>query len=261
MKRIIVVLMSFVLVFAASAAVLPASAAEGISVYVTIANGELEVCAEKITVTDIDADGKITVKDALTAIHEKENKGGFDFATGDYGPYATMLWGVGTTAVGYLVNNKPSSSLADEIKDGDYVAAYVYTDKTGYTDAYSYFDKTVVSSATGEDVVLTLNKLGYNEKWETVASPVENAVIYIDGKATEYKTDANGSVTISIENVGEHIISAKAEGQLLVPPVCRLTVESSPKTGDKTYAALCISFAALVLTAAAVGCRRKRDRA
>ncbi len=260
MKRVIVVLMSFVLVAVLMTAFLPVSADDRISVYVTIANGELAVSAEKIAVTDLDADGKITVKDALTAIHEKENKGGFESASGDYGPYVTKLWGVDTTAVGYCVNNKPSSSLADEIKDGDYVAAYVYTDSTGYTDAYSYFDKTVVSSVSGENVVFTLNKLGYNENWETVVSPVENAVIYVDGTATEYKTDANGNVTISIEDVGSHTVSAKAEGQLLVPPVCRLTVESSPKTGDKTYSALCISFAALVLTAAAVDFRRKRDR-
>ena len=240
---------------------MPALSADEASVYVTVANGKLELSAEKVALTDADGDGKLTVNDVLVITHEKYKKGGYETADGQYGRYITKLWGVSTSNVGYCVNNVPASGLFDEVKNGDYVAAYIYTDTQNFSDAYCYFDKITVSAVEGEKVALMLSRLGYDDNYNTVVSPVAGAVIYIDGKATELKTDESGKVELASLKAGNHVISASVEGSAIVPPVALVGVTDVPKTGDMTFIPFVITFIALMFagTAVAVGRRRSRE--
>lgn len=235
-----------------------AVSADDVSVFVTIANGEV-VTAEEITVTDVDSDGKLTVNDVLTIIHAEKKEGGFEAKSGEFGLFITKLWGVETSSVGYTVNNSPAMSLTDEVKNGDYVAAYIYTDPA-FSDKYSYFDSVRLSKKSGEEFTLTLSGLGYDENWQTVVAPVSGADIYVDGVKTSFKTDENGKATISLSEGGRHIISAKSESLLLIPPVCEVTVtDVAPKTGDSTLIALAVSTLALVAVSVSVGIRRRNN--
>ena len=115
-------------------------------VLVSIANGTLVLAAEEITVTDVDNDGALTINDALYAAHEAKFDGGaaagYGSASTEYGLSMTKLWGVENGgSYGYMVNNASAWSLADPVKTGDHVYAFVYTDTTGFSDSYSYFDK------------------------------------------------------------------------------------------------------------------------
>ena len=103
-------------------------------VYVTISNGEgkLVLTQEEITVTDRNDDGSLTVDEALFATHEAKYEGGaaagYGSAYTEYGLSLTKLWGDTSGSFGYYVNNKSSLSLADEVKDGDYITAFINTD-------------------------------------------------------------------------------------------------------------------------------------
>lgn len=255
MKNFIAIVTALVMICAIGTI---AVSADDVSVFVTIANGEV-VTAEEITVTDVDSDGKLTVNDVLTIIHAEKKEGGFEAKSGEFGLFITKLWGVETSSVGYTVNNSPAMSLTDEVKNGDYVAAYIYTDPA-FSDKYSYFDSVRLSKKSGEEITLTLSELGYDENWQTVVAPVSGADIYVDGVKTSYKTDENGKATISLSEGGRHIISAKSESLLLIPPVCEVTVtDVAPKTGDSTLIALAESTLALVAVSVSVGIRRRNN--
>ena len=79
MKKILFpVLAVFVLFGALSIAVAAEEARLSADVYVTVSDkdGNLALTQEKITVTDVDSDNKLTVNDALYCAHEAKYEGG-----------------------------------------------------------------------------------------------------------------------------------------------------------------------------------------
>ncbi|MBE5816277.1 MAG: DUF4179 domain-containing protein [Clostridiales bacterium] len=206
-----------------------------LNVFVTISNskGELVLSQEIIAVSDADADGKITINDALYLAHEAKYEGGaaagFASADTDYGKSLTKLWGEENMgAFGYYVNNASPMSLGDEIKDGDYINAFAYTDTTTWSDVYSYFDIFKAGVLRGATVELVLSYQSYDENWNVVALPVAGAKITINGEETSYVTDENGKCTVVIDERKTAVISATSSELTLVPPVCVVEVVSSP---------------------------------
>ncbi|MBR1422903.1 MAG: LPXTG cell wall anchor domain-containing protein [Ruminococcus sp.] len=201
------------------------------SVYVTIADkdGKVAVVQEQIALSDTDGDGALTVSDALYLAHEKFYDGGaaagFEAATGDWGLSLNKLWGTANGgSYGYYVNNKSAWSLADKVEDGDYVYAYVYTDLTAWSDSYSYFDINKADAKAGEKISVTLKRLGYDAEWNTVELAVEGAKITVDGKATSFVTDKDGRAEITIDDAGDHVVSAVSDSLVLVPPVLKVNI-------------------------------------
>ena len=215
-------------VFIATVTVKPAD------VYVTVAdeNGSTAVAAEKISVVDMDKDEALTINDVLITAHELFYEGGaaegYGTYVSEYGLGINKLWGSTCGSYGYYVNNLSAWSLADPVKDGDYVAAFVYTDLKAWSDHYSYFDRTVDIVYADEAFTLTYTEAGYDGDWNPVTLPVEGATITVDGEATEYKTDAEGKATVTLTETGKHIISAAKEGKLLVAPVFIANVRIKP---------------------------------
>lgn len=196
------------------------------TVYVSIATkGQLVAAQTKVTVTDIDGDNALTVNDALYAAHETVYSGGakegYSYYTHkDYGLSLGKLWGDSSGNFGYYINNSSCWSLADPIKSGDYLNAFVYADEKYYSDKYCFFNSYTVTADMNSDIELTLSGAGYDANWNPVTLPVANAEITVDGKATGVKTDANGKATVQISTSGTHIISAVSTSETLVPPVC-----------------------------------------
>lgn len=204
--------------------------AEENTVFVTISNGSPVLINERVALSDLDGDSKTTVNDALIAAHEE---GQYGYAESAYGLGITKLWGVENgSGYGYYVNNAPCMSLSDEIKNGDSVYAYVYTDTVTFSDTFCYFDKSELSAVKGESITLTLTKTGYDADWNFTSSPFANATITINGENTQYKTNENGKVTVKFDKSGDFIISAVCDGMVLVPPVCTAEVTSVPETFD-----------------------------
>lgn len=263
MKKIIA--MTAALAAAASLS-FTAYAADTADVYVTIANGSLELAQEKITVTDTDGDGALTINDALYIAHEEKYEGGAaaGYATSEteYGLSLSKLWGVENgSAYGYYLNNASAWSLTDSVKDGDYLNAYAFTDLTGWSDTYTWFDVNTAVTAENAELTLTLSAAGFDEAYNPVTLPVENAVITVNGEKTEFATDADGKVTIALA-AGDYVVSAVSDTQTLVPPVCKITVNAetpendgateAPVTGNSAGTAVIVCGAALLTAAIAV---------
>lgn len=196
------------------------------TVYVSISNkGQLVAAQTKVTVADIDGDNVLTVNDALYAAHEAAYSGGakngYSYYTHkDYGLSIGKLWGDTSGNFGYYINNSSCWSLADTVKNGDYLNAFVYSDGKNYSDKYCWFDNYTVTADANSEIELTLRSAGYDAGWNPVTLPVANAEITVDGNSTGVKTDANGKATIQISGAGKHIISAVSASETLVPPVC-----------------------------------------
>ena len=207
------------------------------SVYVTIAddNGKLVAAQEEIELSDADGDGAITINDALFNAHEVLYDGGaeagYGSAEGDYGLMLTKLWGIENGgSYGYYVNNASAMGLADPVKDGDSVSAFVYTDTAAFSDTFCFFEEAIqddcvvfTEAQSGNEITYTLLAATFDENWAPITVPVVGAEITIDGSKTGVITDENGKAAITVPDVGEHIISAVSDSQTLVPPVAKLT--------------------------------------
>lgn len=268
MKKLLT--MALMLVICSYGITAEADTNDPVNVYVTIAdeNGKLVMTQEEITVTDVDNDGALTINDALYLAHEAKYEGGasagYESGMSEYGLSLYKLWGT-AGAVGYYVNNASAWSLADTVKEGDFVTAFMYTDATTWSDAYCYFDVNTVSASEGEQITLTLSKAGFDADYNPLVLPVEGAAVTIDGTVSSFKTDAEGKVTITLDD-GKHIISAVSETEILVPPVCKAdiaakaadnTSDNAVATGDNTSLYICMLIAAVTGAAVVVSGRRK----
>lgn len=225
-----------------------AASGESAVVYVTIANGELLVAGEPVSVTDEDGDGTLTINDALIAAHKQLYSGGvegYKTASTDLGMYIERLWGIENGgSYGYYLNDAMVMGLTTPIQSGYRVTAYAYTDAAGFSDVYTFFNEPQYNAKSGEKHVLLLNAIVFDENFNPVSKPLAGAAITVDGKPTEFKTDANGYVEIGISDAGRHVISAVSDTTRIVPPVCIAEIGAgAPKTGDA--AALAAVFATL----------------
>lgn len=193
-------------------------------VFVTISDGTLKLAQEEIIAKDVNGDGKINIDEALFAAHDLyqgDADAGYMSSESEYGRSLVTLWGNDCGSYGYYVNNASAMSLNDEVKDGDYINAYCFTDLEAWSDTYCYFDK---NTAGGNEITLTLSAAAWDESYNPITVPVEGAVITIDGEKTDFVTDAEGKVAITIDEAGSYIISAVSDTQTLVPPVCTAAV-------------------------------------
>ena len=269
MKKLLSLTLSVVLLLGLCCGI---AAAADTTVYVTIADksGNLVLVQEPVAVKDIDSDGKITVNDALYCAHEAKFSGGaaagYASEMTDYGLSLKKLWGIDNgTGYGYYVNNAAAMNLGDEVKNGAFITAFVYTDTTNWSDMYCYFDKNTASVTAGDTVAVTLSALGFDENFNTIVLPVKGATILVNGKATDVKTDDNGKASIKLTDAGTITVSAKSDSQTLVPPALVVKVasasgEKTPKTADNTVVVL-FGAVAVIAFAGVVVASRKESRA
>ena len=232
MKKFLSIIVAALLV-TTLAAPAKALAADSANVFFTFTDGEgkiVRVCDE-VTVTDVDEDGALTILDAFYCAHEQNFEGGaaagFATVSSDYGPFITKLWGIENGgSFGYYLNNAMAMGVTDPVKDGDVLKAYAYMDPATYADVYTYFDNSKLEATEGEEVEVTLYGVGFDASYNPVANPVEGAIITINDKDTEFVTDAEGKATITFDGTGEHVVSAKSDSQVLVPPVLVVNIEA-----------------------------------
>jgi len=81
-----------------------------------------------------------------------------------------------------------------------------------------------VQAKAGEQVSLLLSAAAFDETYAPITLPVEGAVVTVNGEATEVVTDAEGKAAVSFAEAGVYVVSAVSETQVLVAPVCIVTV-------------------------------------
>lgn len=201
-----------------------------VNVTISDKDGKIVLAQENIKTTDIDNDGELTINDVLYIAHEEKFEGGaaagYASSLTQYGLTMDKLWGTENGgSYGYYLNNSGAWNLTDKVSEGDFVNAFVYTDLVAYSDTYCWFDINSTDKNKDDEITLTLTSLSYSpDTYEPVHNPVKNAVITINGTASEYKTDDEGKVTIKVNSEGKNVISATSETQNLVPPVCIVNI-------------------------------------
>ena len=231
--------------------------AEGdVEIYITIANkGNVVMFQQKITVVDVNHNGIFDVDDALYAAHEAGFEGGasagYATAMTQYGLSISKLWGDTSMCYGYWLNNASCWSLEDVVADGNHLVAFVYTDGEFWSDSYSRFDAFDYATTTAQDLVVKLEKAGYDENWNTVFSAHAGATITVydsEGKALTtgctVTDNGDGSYAIRINVAGNYYIVASDSDPLTVPAVCQVAVtyvEQVPPTGDNSMISLIVA--------------------
>ena len=231
MKKLFAILLTLIGIAgcAALAETVPLSA----DVYVSVSDdaGTLVLACAPVTVTDLDADGVLTINDALTAAHTAHHPDGVDgylAEASEFGMSMVRLWGVENGgSYGYYLNDASAWSLLDAVADGAHVKAYAFTDLNSWSDTYAFFSALQVSAAPGVEFDLTLFCAAYDAAWNPVTLPAEGAEISVDGTFTGAVTDAQGSVRLSFSEPGTYLVSARSRTQTLVPPVCIVKVEAA----------------------------------
>lgn len=209
---------------------LTAFAEEAPTVFVSISDdtGALVMAYQPVPLTDADADGALTICDALMNAHAAAHPDGaaaFAAVSTEWGLSMSKLWGVENGgSYGYCVNDASAMSLVDPLKEGDHVKAYAYTDLTAWSDTYCYFAAPVAAGTVNGEIALTLSANGYDANWNPVINPVAGAVITVNGEKTETVTDENGNAVLTLAEAGTYTVSAVSDSMTLVPPVCIVTV-------------------------------------
>lgn len=238
MKKTIAMAAAMLISFSAVSMNVFADDADSTQVYVTITdnNKAFVLNQEPITVTDIDKDGKLTINDALFIAHEEKFDGGaeagYKTSVGQWGLGLDMLWGIDNKgSYGYYVNDSFSMGLADEIKDGDYIEAFIYPDPKDYNYFYSFFDaKNTDEKEQDSEIDLTLAYYTFGADGTLVTNKLEGAKITINGKETDFVTDADGKVTVKLTEAGKNAISAVSDSVEIVPPSYLVNVKGEAVT-------------------------------
>ena len=234
MKKIISLLLAVLILTAAVPTVAAEAGMSPIEAYVTIADeGTVVMAQEKITVSDADSDGTITVNDVLFAAHEASYEGGaaagYASDNSDWGLAITKLWGNDSGSYGYWLNNASCWSLADVVSDGDYLVAFSYKSLDPW-DSYAKLSENSYAATAGETFDVTLEIAGYDDDWNAVFAPHAGAVIKVlDNELKEiadYTATDNGDGTysVTVNAVGEYFVAAYDDATPTVPAVSALTV-------------------------------------
>lgn len=261
MKKALSIFLAALTLICATALPVLASEETAPTAYVTIVdeNGEFAITAKEVLCADQNADNVVTVDEVLSYAHRLYYNGGADAgyasSESEYGRSLMKLWGDESGCYGYYVNNASAWSLADEVKAGDHIYAFVYTDTAAWSDTYCFFNKTHVTAEKGEIATLTLKMAGYDENFAPISLPVEGAVITINGEKTDLVTDANGEVAITYDKAGDLIISAEHDELNLVPPVLVATVEGG---ASALPIVVIVAVIAMIAVAAVVILKKKR---
>lgn len=225
MKKFISTLLAMLMLLSCAA-----FAEEAPIVYVSISDdaGALVLAYAPVELTDADGDGALTICDALMCAHmgyHPDGTAAFVAENTEWGKSLYVLWGVDNGgSYGYMLNDVSPLSLLDEVKDGDHVKAYAFTDLMAWSDTYCYFTAPVAAAAVNEEVALTLSASAFDENWAPITLPVAGAVITVNGEKTEVVTDENGNAVLILAEAGIYTVSAVSNDLTLVPPVCIVTV-------------------------------------
>lgn len=271
-SRIISVFLAVIICLSAMSGVVFASGSQEKTVTISLSGDEFYFAPEKLIVSsdlayqygyENEDDGKVSVLDALVAVHQTLLSSGFTMDSArDFldinGGFITKILGVDASASSFFVNGiQPNDGVlnplygsytgytADKsyLEDNDDVRIFLYQDKSYWSDVFSWFDKTNVTAVPNQEV--NLNLRGYVSFFgcypqETIEANTEaisdikilSGTDKYDLKDTGIVTDDNGNFKLSFETPGKYFISAESYSDdftYIVLPWCEVTVEEESK--------------------------------
>ncbi len=180
-----------------------------------------------------------TFDDLFVTAHDLYFDGSADkgYLSADIGygsPSIVKFWGEETQNVGYQINGgiNFAMGLSQPVTDGDIVDVTLYQSLSSDTEYYAKFDAYEKSVSVNDPVTLCLTAgTEYDASWNYVFTPISDAIMTVNGVATDILTDANGNATLTFRHPGTYIVSANKTKQAsnetvtaITAPVCRVTV-------------------------------------
>ncbi|MCR4991616.1 MAG: hypothetical protein K6A45_01065 [Lachnospiraceae bacterium] len=205
-----------------------------ITVYVSISDkGELVLKQKSVEVSDVDADGALTISDALYCAHEKYYEGGaeagYAASIGQYGLGLDKLWGDTSYNFGYYHNDVSAYGADEVIADGDYINAWIYK-SADWSDKYAYFNTHKAGVKKNAEKTFKLSYTGFDADWNAVTGPLKYTVIKINDDFTEISTNKKGKFKFVSNHSGSYFVSAYSEDMTIVPPTLLIFVQ--PEKGE-----------------------------
>lgn len=188
-----------------------ASAAEKITVKVSIRTETDVLERAEVSAGDENGDGQLTVEDVLIAAHKTYYTDGAEGYTDtcEDAPELSEVWGVRGHYISYI-QDAAGAEKSGALSHGDRVFVQMqYGDPASYRFRHGSLD----SVRTGEHVNL---KLLHRRADTGMDEPVSDAVIVVDGLRTAIRTDKNGYAAVSFREPGVHTVSAKLNGSVLL---------------------------------------------
>ena len=190
-----------------------------------------------VIVKDINSDGKLTYDEALTAAHEAYYEGGaatgYGSETTEFGLSLKKLWGDTSGIFGYWLNDTSCWSLADEVKDGDSLNAFVYKDAVGWSDAYVRFDNSTYITLASVVCDVVLEKAVYDTEAGAYAfQSCGDAAFSVYDSARKLASEEN--YTVSDEGIlfkvpgTYYLVASGTESVNYAPATVKVVVSRNP---------------------------------
>lgn len=241
-NRIVSLLLSIIMVLGMTAVPTFAEGAE-ITAYVNVGKyGEIQQdkSGNSMVLAPVELSGKesYVLDDLFKEMHDKYYEGGSEAGYASAASvYITKCWGDVSGDFGYQVNGGTESvmGLSHPVKNNDVVDVAIYKNSWPDTESYTAFDEYKKDSYVGIATELTLTRTDYDDDFNEVVSPCENATITVDGVEQGIKTNADGKASLTFDTVGEYVVSAKKTKQVsgaevpeITAPVCVVKVKPTP---------------------------------
>ncbi len=217
-----------------------------ITVYMTVSNqGTLPLADGKIVgqvPVTVDASSP-KVNDALIALHQQYYGSEDGYASQDNESYTivTKLWGIETTALGFYKNDEYiSGKLTEEpVQNGDFITAFIYSDQSGCSDQYAFFEQSQATISDGDSTNLILKAKSWDSVTQSLTdNPVADSSVYtIDADTGVIKnmigtTSSSGQVQFTPNAEGIYYISASCVDRIITVPLCKITVQPESSSTD-----------------------------
>ena len=232
MKKNLLRVFCLMLVLTMLAGLLPALAADEISVFVNVSAGghtALTKDGKPAVMMEVKVPEGSTIEDAIIAAHKAycpEGAKGWQKAESDWGMSMTMIWGYGDGVGAYYVNGVMPwvQSWEYPATDGDCVDLILYGDTMDWSDSYAQFDQRSAILVAGESLTLTLTHDVFDENWTAQPTALAGATVATtDGKVLG-TTDGDGKVTFSFAQPGAYYVVASSKDVIITLPVCAVYV-------------------------------------
>ena len=238
MKKNLLRVFCLVLVLTMVLGVIPAMAANDVTVYVSVSDQGAPAVTKDgkpAVLLAVKVPAGSTVETAIIAAHAAycpDGADGWEMGESDWGPAMVKIWGKYDGVGAWYQNGvMPMDNVKNmTVSDSDYIDLVLYG--PDWSDSYACFDVRIAAAAVGEALTLTLTHDVFDENWVPAPVALAGAKVTLADGTLLGTTDADGKVKVSFSAAGTYVVTATAADTVITAPSCVITVKDA---GYKMY--------------------------
>jgi nucleoid-associated protein YgaU len=238
MKKNLLRVFCLVLVLTMVLGVIPAMAANDVTVYVSVSDQGVPAVTKDgkpAVQLAVKVPAGSAVEEAIIAAHAAycpEGAAGWEMGESDWGPAMMKIWGKYDGVGAWYQNGvMPMDNVKNmTVSDSDYIDLVLYG--PDWSDSYACFDVRIAAVAAGESLTLTLTHDVFDENWVPAPVALADAKVTLADGTLLGTTDAEGKVKISFSAAGTYVVTASSADTVITAPSCVVTVKDA---GYKMY--------------------------